>query len=57
VRLPREAPHSWQNVFTGEAIQTPGNKGSLNVDQLFGHFPVALLSGEKSPAAVRKRRK
>jgi (1->4)-alpha-D-glucan 1-alpha-D-glucosylmutase len=47
IRLPDGAPHSWENMFTGENLSTVGAHGSLAVAKMFLHFPVALLRGRK----------
>lgn len=41
--LPREAPAHWRNVFTGETLAA-GEKKQLALAEIFGAFPVALLS-------------
>lgn len=41
VILPESAPQLWQNVFTGEMIQT---QGRLSLSSCFTRFPVALFT-------------
>ncbi len=42
VRLPREAPRSFRDVFTGKAY-TASEDGELVVAEILGRFPVAVL--------------
>ena len=50
ILLPKEAPKTWVNRFTGETIN--GNEaGELCIHQVLKDFPVALLSNETEPAA------
>jgi (1->4)-alpha-D-glucan 1-alpha-D-glucosylmutase len=52
VPLPDSAPSSWENIFTGAKTTTGDERAkSLRVDQLLKHFPLALLSSGKPPAA------
>lgn len=46
VELPGDAPRSWHNPFTRQELQGDGRIAAADA---FGHFPVALLVGEKSP--------
>jgi (1->4)-alpha-D-glucan 1-alpha-D-glucosylmutase len=43
--LPREAPATWHNVLTGEAVDTSrkGTSGALALGEVFASFPTALL--------------
>ena len=56
LRLPKGAPYSWQNLFTGEKIEAEAKPAALDVGQLLAHFPVALLVGAKSPVVSQRRR-
>jgi (1->4)-alpha-D-glucan 1-alpha-D-glucosylmutase len=52
VPLPDSAPSSWESIFTGSKITTGDERPkSFRVDQLLKHFPLALLSSGKPPAA------
>jgi (1->4)-alpha-D-glucan 1-alpha-D-glucosylmutase len=46
IALPADAPPSWENVFTGEQLQSDirGSQKSLLIRNLLRNFPVALLS-------------
>ena len=45
IALPKSAASSWKNVFTGEELLANGQAhATLEVTQIFAHFPVALLS-------------
>ena len=47
LRLPKEAPDGWRNVFTGEILHASGGDGAkrLPLHAVFHDFPVALLEG------------
>jgi (1->4)-alpha-D-glucan 1-alpha-D-glucosylmutase len=52
IQLPDSAPSLWESIFTSEKITLADQRPkSIRVDQLFGDFPVALLSGGKSSRA------
>jgi len=48
LRLPKEAPTNWVNTLTGQKVQARASKQghTLPLAEVFGTFPVALLSGE-----------
>ncbi|MGB2890145.1 MAG: malto-oligosyltrehalose synthase [Candidatus Acidiferrales bacterium] len=47
ILLPVSAPDRWVNVLTGETCTTRDHgRQTLPLDQVFGNFPVALLSGD-----------
>jgi (1->4)-alpha-D-glucan 1-alpha-D-glucosylmutase len=49
VVLPPEAPARWRHVLTGDVISSGGYGGgtrALDVETVFRHFPVALLSAD-----------
>jgi len=41
ILLPKDAPRNWSSVFTGEAVE---GAGSLQLAEVFGTFPVALIT-------------
>jgi (1->4)-alpha-D-glucan 1-alpha-D-glucosylmutase len=41
ILLPENAPRDWLNTFTGEVVESDG---SLSITEVFGTFPVALLT-------------
>jgi (1->4)-alpha-D-glucan 1-alpha-D-glucosylmutase len=43
LNLPEAGPASWTHVMTGEVFAGPG--GELKLEELWGQWPVALLSG------------
>jgi len=43
ITLPKDAPVTWKNVFTGEIIEAANN---LPLDTIFNNFPVAMFTGE-----------
>lgn len=45
IGLPAEAPRSWKNIFTRQTITAAGE---IAVGEALQHFPVALLTGEKT---------
>ncbi len=45
ISLPPEAPRSWKNVFTRQLLTA---EGEIAVGDALRHFPVALLTGEKT---------
>ncbi|MGE5431131.1 MAG: malto-oligosyltrehalose synthase [Syntrophomonadaceae bacterium] len=50
IDLPREVG-IWKNAFTGEKLTKPGKSPSQNLfmaKDIFSHFPVALILGEKT---------
>lgn len=51
IRLPKEAPDGWRNVFTGEILHASGGDGAklLHLHAVFHDFPVALLEGLPEP--------
>ena len=51
LRLPKEAPDGWRNVFTGEILHASGRDGAklLHLHAVFHDFPVALLEGLPEP--------
>ncbi len=55
LRLPRGAPTSWVNIYTGEELEAraSGRSRVLRLAQVFANFPVALLAG---PAERLSRR-
>jgi (1->4)-alpha-D-glucan 1-alpha-D-glucosylmutase len=49
LHLPQNAPHRWQDIFTGDNISSAsGDRKLLLVGKILAHFPVAVLSSEKS---------
>ncbi|MDR3568871.1 MAG: malto-oligosyltrehalose synthase [Syntrophobacteraceae bacterium] len=48
LKIPADAPASWRNVFTGESVETIGERRDpgLPLHRIFAHFPVAFLTGE-----------
>ena len=44
VILPENAPGTWENIFTGEVVESVNQ---IALQNLFADFPVALLVGEK----------
>jgi maltooligosyltrehalose synthase len=48
IQIPKKAPSSWVNVFTGELRQ---DKKSLLVGEIFKRFPLALFIDAGSAAA------
>jgi (1->4)-alpha-D-glucan 1-alpha-D-glucosylmutase len=46
IALPTDAPSSWDNIFTGERLQSDvrADQKSLLIENLLRYFPVALLS-------------
>jgi (1->4)-alpha-D-glucan 1-alpha-D-glucosylmutase len=49
LELPPEAPRRWQNVISGESVETSSVTKSvqtIDVSQIFRSFPVALLVGQ-----------
>lgn len=47
IRLPHKAPASWNNVLTGQSVETKGDGDTrcISVGNLLSDFPVALLGG------------
>jgi (1->4)-alpha-D-glucan 1-alpha-D-glucosylmutase len=45
ILLPKEAPKSWINTFSGEQT-TADEAGEVYLDEIFENFPVALLSNQ-----------
>jgi (1->4)-alpha-D-glucan 1-alpha-D-glucosylmutase len=48
VQLPPEAPERWRHVFTGRSVNVThsGDRRLLDMGEVLGQFPVALLWGE-----------
>jgi (1->4)-alpha-D-glucan 1-alpha-D-glucosylmutase len=48
LKIPAGAPASWTNVFTGQSVETAGDRRNpcLPLNRIFSRFPVALLAGE-----------
>jgi (1->4)-alpha-D-glucan 1-alpha-D-glucosylmutase len=53
LKLPDEQDQPFHNVFTGERHQPAhdGEVATLRLSSIFGEFPVALLLGDRRPAA------
>jgi (1->4)-alpha-D-glucan 1-alpha-D-glucosylmutase len=45
--LPKDAPTTWKNIFTGEVIQQ--NEKGLEITSRFDQFPPVLLTAQSSP--------
>lgn len=52
IALPKNAPQSWANIFTGEALEARHRKRALvlRLSDIFRNFPVAVLSAGAQPS-------